>query len=195
MKRIQSAIPSFKVVYIVRDPVPRAISRWRELRDGGHEVIPSDINVALISEGLILDSSRYYRQFVRFERVVGPANAKVMLYEDLKDDPARFYREICEFLGIQEFVPSREIFVNRSVGQRSDRRLLEWLRLAKVDEPLRRASPEPLRALARRLLKKPIGEAEILPSTRRAFLEEVGEDCRKILDHMGRDHSTWNLSF
>ncbi len=193
LPRILSAIPKFKALYVVRDPLPRAISFWRELRDGGQDRIAADINLALREENIITDSSRYATQLSLFEDALGPDNVKTVLFEDFVADAPTFYYQICDFLGIAHFVPEETIHANKSVAQRSDSRTMEAIRSAGLDEPLRRMSPEPLRKLARNFLKRPVGEIAISEETRQAFLDLVGEDCGRLLDRMGRDRSLWNL--
>ncbi len=194
LDRMVEAIPRFKVLYVTRDPVPRALSMWRELRDAGQDIIAADPNEALTSEGLVVDSSRYDAQIRRFEDAVGPDNVKVMLFEDYAQDSESFLRAVCAFLDIAEVPLQESIHANPSVGQSTDTALLSSVRRAGLDAPLRRLLPEGVRRIARRTLKRPVGDVTITEDTRRRFLDLVGEDCARLLDRVDRDRSVWTLT-
>jgi hypothetical protein len=107
LERMLGDIPSFKAIYVVRDPVKRALSMWRELRDAGQDAVPSDPNVALSTEGMIVDSCRYDRQIRRFEDAIGAENVRILFFEDMLDNPRAFYGEVCDFLQIERVSPRR----------------------------------------------------------------------------------------
>ncbi|WP_164089002.1 sulfotransferase [Sphingorhabdus sp. YGSMI21] len=192
--RMLAAIPTFKVIYIVRDPLPRALSMWRELRDGGQDRIPADPNEALSNEGIVVDSSRYARQLDHFEQKVGQENCKVMFFEDMVADPDSFYAALCEFLGIATFLPAEAIHANVSTGQRSDTKILELIRATGLAGLLRRWAPASLRKAARGWVKRPVREVPITSETERRFFELVGEDCVRLLEREGRAPAMWRLA-
>jgi hypothetical protein len=136
---------------------------------------------------------RYNDTWQRFAAQYGEENCKVLFYEDLRLDQAAFFREVTEFLRIDNYAPRSEIHSNRSVGQRTDGFFLEQLRKSGMDEPLRRFAPEGLRRQARRLLKREIRHVEISEATRKAFLRMVAPEARAILDRAGRSYDLWTL--
>lgn len=184
----------FKVIYIVRDPLPRALSMWRELRDGGADYVDANPDRALRTSELIIDSSRYWTQYMRFEQALGEQNTKIMIYEDLVADPTLFFSEICAFLGIRPIIANSGLHINPSAQQRSDGFILELLRRLQLDGFLRQISPKAIRNLARHTLKSPIKNVSINRETEEIFLSMIGEDCGKILDHVGRPRQIWRLS-
>ncbi|WP_340587911.1 sulfotransferase family protein [Erythrobacter alti] len=194
LERMLAAVPMFKAIYVVRDPLPRALSMWRELRDGGQDILPADPNKALREANIVTDSMLYDSQIGRFEDVLGKDNVLIVFYEDFLDDPRGFYSQICEFLEIAGFYPEEDIHANKSVAQRSDTRLLSAIRTSGLAAPLRRLAPAPVRKLVRNLLKQPVGEIEISAETRRMFFERVGPDCAALLARTGRDPNFWTLS-
>jgi len=193
LPRMVNDCGAFKALYVVRDPFPRAISMWREMRDAGNQRLPADPNKALRQANIIVDSSRYDTQIRRFEDALGEDNVRVVLFEDFVADPTSFYQTICDFLEISAFVPDEAIHANKSVAQRSDRPALEIIRSLGLDEPLRKIAPERLRKFARMILKRDTREIAVSDETRSAFLDLVGEDCGRLLDRLGRERSIWNL--
>ena len=128
LSRILEVIPSFKAIYVVRDPVKRAVSLWSEMRDGGQGLLDADPNIAIARDPIIIDSSLYNTQIARFEETLGPENVLIVFYEDFVRGPDEYYRTICEFLQISVFQPKTSIKRNVSTDKRTDRPVLEWLR-------------------------------------------------------------------
>jgi hypothetical protein len=56
--RVRRTLPELKLIDIVRDPIARGLSMWRELRDAGQDRVARDVATALTSDPLILDSLR-----------------------------------------------------------------------------------------------------------------------------------------
>lgn len=194
LDRIGAALPDIKIVYVVRDPVPRALSMWREMRDAGQDNLPGDPNAALSDpQGIIVDSTHYAHQLALFEMRYGRQNTLVLFFEDFTRDPKSVQDRLCDFLGIPQYHPDQPIHENRSKGQRSDGHLLEWMRRTGLDRAARALSPDPLRTAARTVLKRPITRVEITRTTRTQFLGYIANDCRALLAREGRDASLWSL--
>jgi hypothetical protein len=193
LERIRAMLPELQLVYVLRDPLKRGISMWRELRDGGQDIVDADPERALLTDPLIIDSMRYASTFRRFSEVYGAANIKIVFFEDLVTDPQAFYKSVTDFLGIAPFYPDSEIHENRSIGLRSDGVFLEWLRRNGLDRRLRRTLPEGLRLLGRKYLKKPIGEVYLSDETRKSFLDVVRSEAKDALRIAGRPADFWTL--
>lgn len=191
--RLTMLLPKLKLIYVLRDPLPRAISMWRELRDSGQDEVSSDPNVALLTDPLIRNSMLYHETYRRFAGHYGADNLKIVLFEDLKSNPTEFYRNITDFLEIAPYNPNEEIHENPSVGLRSDGRVLEWLRKSGLDHPLRKTAPDSLRRLARNTLKSPIDSIEIRSETRDAFLQWVAPEAGAALELAQKKRSVWTL--
>jgi hypothetical protein len=56
--RVRRTLPELKLIYVVRDPIARGLSMWRELRDAGQDRVARDVATALTSDPLTLDSLR-----------------------------------------------------------------------------------------------------------------------------------------
>lgn len=189
--RLMTALPKLKLIYLLRDPLPRAISMWRELRDEGRYVVARSVAEALRSDPNINSTTRYFSIYQRFAEHYGTENLKIFFFEDLARDPAEFFREITQFLEIETVEPDAGLHANPSIGQRSDGRLLEWLRTLGLADFLRANSPTPLRELARTYLKQPIGEIEISVEDKRAFLLKHDAEIEGILSASGRSRDFW----
>jgi hypothetical protein len=116
IERMASALPNLRVVVLIRDPVERAYSHyqmhvrlgrddrsWEEaLRDELAGLAGRDREEA--AEGRhgcpYLSRGLYRYQLEKLRRAFGPESMKVVLAEDLFDDPQTTFSGITEFLGI-----------------------------------------------------------------------------------------------
>jgi hypothetical protein len=116
---------------------------------------------------------------------------KIWLYEDAVEDAARFYRQVCHFVGVDEFVPDLNSYnpsttrvgpIKKFIAQNSD--MLRFLRIhtpAKIKSVLQKVDG---RLSNRRLV--------MLPATRRHLLESFHDDIielQKLLPSL--DFSRW----
>ena len=191
--RIRAMLPELLLIYVLRDPLKRGISMWRELRDAGQDIVDADPEMALLTDPLISDSMRYASTYRRWADAYGTENVKIVFFEDLVNDPRTFYRSVTDFLGIRPFELEAEIHENPSVGLRSDTAALEWLRRKGFDQSLRRALPEGIRAFGRKHLKTPIREVLLSDATRRAYLSMVRPEAEEALRLAGRPVDFWTL--
>lgn len=96
--RIARDLPDAKLICCLRDPVDRLVSAYLHEREHGSANAASFDQFVTDEENLrksdyIANLSPFLERFPR-ERLL------VLLYDDLCEDPAAFYRRICEFLGI-----------------------------------------------------------------------------------------------
>lgn len=191
--RIRTMLPKIKLIYVLRDPLARGISMWRELRDAGQDIVDADPEKALLYDPLITDSMKYASTWNRFAEGYSEDNMLMVFFEDLINDPEGFYAQITDFLSIERFVPKEGIHENPSVGLRSDGRLLEWLRKNRLDRLARKMLPKTLGSIARTHLKSPIGKVELLPETRATFLDMVRPEAEAALEIAGKPKDFWTL--
>ncbi|HUF55570.1 MAG TPA: sulfotransferase domain-containing protein [Thermohalobaculum sp.] len=193
LERILEALPSFRVLYVVRNPISRAVSLWTEFRDSGTEFVQRDFETAVFHDRVIFDSFRYHSHYVRFRDRLPPGRAKLMFFEDLVSNQADFFSELCRFLAIDEHGPTDAIHANRSEGQTEDYRATEWARRAGLVDVARRSMPARGRARLRRLLRKPIRKPRFSPGARDRFVELLGTEFELILREGGKPSDYWDL--
>lgn len=96
-------VPGVKVVFILRQPVDRAYSHyWQHWKKGWRMPEFS----ALLDDHPALRyldyMSRYEQHLERYRQALGADRVHLMLFDDLKAEPARVYRELCRFIGIDD---------------------------------------------------------------------------------------------
>ncbi|MEY3991117.1 MAG: hypothetical protein RI985_2198, partial [Chloroflexota bacterium] len=112
-QRIAALIPNAKIVFVLRNPVERAISNYRF--SVKHGVEPAslaeamyqeetrrtkyDANKISVSPFAYLQRGRYIEYIRMYERYVDPAQIHIMIYEQMTQD-IRMIQQLYAFLGV-----------------------------------------------------------------------------------------------
>ena len=98
--RMQAALPSLRLVYMIRNPMVRAVSHyiheWSEGRLG------EDAAAAFASCPEIVDYGRYGMQIAPFVEAYGRAAIHLTSLEQIKADPQGEFAAICAHIGMPE---------------------------------------------------------------------------------------------
>jgi hypothetical protein len=197
--RVAEAIPSAKLLYVVRDPVRRLESNFRfMIRDG--EVAPSvDINDAL-SQPFFMDRlvlrSKYQWQLEPWRECFPEDQIQITFFEDyLRDRPAALER-IFHFLGVDPSFHSSGAseFVNSAKYQLRDSAVTATLRRIPGYVQLRDAIPARWLHAVERLLKRrtDISPPNLTPESRRWLIDQIEEDARAFLAANGKPPDFWD---
>lgn len=98
--RIHTLYPEVKLIAILRNPIDRAFSQYRNAIKAGEiaETVPFDD--FLLSEPSALEQGRYHEQLVRYFTHFKRDQMLILIYEDIRKDPVAFMRTIYSFLNI-----------------------------------------------------------------------------------------------
>ncbi len=98
-ERMHSVLPDAKLVYLVRDPIERAVSHFvhssasgAERRTFGEAIADPDSNY--------IQPSRYFFQVEEFLRFYPPERILIQTSEQLNQTPAEVVNQVCEFAGV-----------------------------------------------------------------------------------------------
>lgn len=116
--RLHATIPNAKLIVAIRNPVDRAYSAWHFAVERGVEDrtfeqsiedeirgIPYEVNVVnlaykdYLARGKYADQLEYIFQYFPREQV------HVIIFEEMRNDPATVVSDVCDFLRIKEFIP------------------------------------------------------------------------------------------
>lgn len=211
-REIREAVPQARAVAMVRDPVEMITAMHSQFVYNGHEDlsladaldaederaagrrIPESAN---FPAGLLYRRvASYAEQIERYYEVLGHEAVHVVVFDDLKADPASTYRRVLEFLDIDpEHQPDFAVVnANKIARSTAFRRLLndppEWLRA-----PVRAALPWRLRRRMYRGLVNANIRREPRPPTEAAVLDrlrvEMADSVRRLGALLGRDLGAW----
>ena len=191
--RIHKHNPLTRLIYIVRDPIARLISLYRQFQAAG-TLGPVSLQQALETHPSLLDSARYWKQISAYRDHFPDSQILVLFFDDWRNDPQSSLRQCCEFLGVGENVELPVTRKGQTMGQLRDRQFLWKLRNMNGFGRVRDLLPDRVRQSIRPLLKKPIRRAPVLSAdTKRLLVDDLSEDLAKFLAFYGRP-DLWDLN-
>jgi hypothetical protein len=112
-RRIADAFPEARIVFLLRDPIERAVSHYWFSVENGVETLPMGEAFRREEEGqrrekwqrLSMSPFSYLRRgcyvdgVARYETVFGRERVRILLYEDLVSDPTCL-RDLCRWVGV-----------------------------------------------------------------------------------------------
>ncbi len=195
-ERIKQHYPNAKLLAILRNPVDRAYSQYRNAVRAGEISKTTTFDEYSRAEKSVWDQGLYTQQLSRYYRHFPKEQILVLIYEDIKKDPVAFMRRIHEFLGITpDFVASMvhtEVNVGRTptvVGvDRVMHHLAEFLRKHGLDRLVhavkRTGIPELIRSANTAEGKKKPEERGFDAVRAKAYF---ADDVRELSRMLGRD--------
>lgn len=194
--------PEMKLLCCFRNPVDAAYAAYYQL--SRVQPLPDTAEEAFARYPQLLEYGRYHNNLRPFLKLFPRERIHFMLFDDIRTDPAAFYRRICDFLAIDSaFVPpSLNQRLNPRVVLRS--RTLRNLRGTVGDFLVSRPATRKIRAgLARvgalhmavkllQLNEKPGTVPPMATDTRRRLVEFFRKENEALGQLLGRDLSHWN---
>lgn len=97
-RRIHELIPGAFLILILRNPIERAYSQFKlTIRESGYQ---GSFENFLDSTSDSRERGLYYKQLDRYLRYFSREQLLILFFSDLKEDPERVLREVCDFLGV-----------------------------------------------------------------------------------------------
>ena len=197
-QRIHQVAPNCKIICILREPVERLWSLY--LLKLAHGKIRAPFEEAVWDDEEMFSSSRYSLHLSAWQAEFGAANVKVLFFDDLRENPARYITELCDFLdwpappletsalamkahsSLDLHKPRRprlaslgtNLFI--SLTLRNQTAVIDLVKRLGINEWLKGSSPA-----------APMADAETLGRVRRHFVSEV----RAVEESLGVDLSRW----
>lgn len=117
-KLIHDAIPTAKIIMILRDPVERSFSHYLNGIGLGYETLPfiEAMKEALKKDndysGRIATTSFYTDSVSKYLDTFGKNNVKIIIFEEFFKDVKTNFKEILNFLGIYEDTPTMDFSIH-----------------------------------------------------------------------------------
>lgn len=199
-ERISRYFPEARIVILVRNPITRIESSFREVHNSGPQYgfdAPFELSEAMIEWPQLIEDTRYgvliRRYLDRFEHV------HILFTEDLVAHPKESVSAVFQFLGLDPArcpdygVPQ----LNPGVGKLVDTRVLRRLRNHPLVGPRLARIPVPTqdRWLSRAGLRRRFTQkVDWDDKAQRLFRERVQPDTVAFAEQMGRVPEAWNRS-
>jgi hypothetical protein len=198
--RIHTLYPQTKIIAIIRNPIARAVSQYRNSIKSGEITDKVTFEEFAKKEKSVLEQGLYSVQLERYFTLFQKEQILVLVYEDIKKDPKAFMRGIYQFLGIDDTFEStmlnseinvartpKAVFIDRTMHHVS-----EFLRSVGLDRFVHTIRKTGLPDLVRS--KNTKNAKEIIVNTT-ALAAYFSEDVQKLSTLLCRDLTKeWGIS-
>jgi hypothetical protein len=199
-ERIRAVNPSVRLIYLVRDPIPRAIAHWaqmvayaderRSLADAFTDLEPR--------ENLYVCASSYATQLEYYLGWFGEEQIMVIDQHDLRHRRREVLGDVFTFLRIEPgfWSPEFEREFNPQAEQRRPSGLWHSLRGSPLGAAFRRLPPgirTRLRRPANRALSREVGRPELSPETRSRLEQALAPEAARLRELTGQRFEAWSL--
>ena len=189
-KRIHALLPDVRLVYLVREPIERAISHYRH-KQGSRKLLETrPFSVAIREDDDYVNTSRYAWQLDPYIERFGREQICVVTTERLKTEPSSVLAEIARFVGVDDAFDRNALNArhhktdNRGRVTRAEKWLFENVptyygkaAVAKVMEPLRPSVPYP----------------EVSESDRAFLADHLRADIKRFRTQIGLPLDEWSV--
>lgn len=97
LPRMQDMLSTPKIVYLIRDPVARAVSHF--IHEWTMGVMPADIEKAFATHPELVSYGCYAEQIAPYIKAYGAENILILTLEEMKTHPQQVLEQVCRFLG------------------------------------------------------------------------------------------------
>jgi hypothetical protein len=195
--RMHALLPAAKLIYVVRDPVDRAVSQYVHEYAAGREDRPLAEALTAPSPNAYLDLSRYGLQIAQYLPYYPRERVLVLTAEDLGARRAEVLRRTFAFLGVGDTFDDPRFAAVKHVSAAKRRLSARGMRLSRLRawSLLGRPLPPALRRLAGRLLShpfsSPVEAPAIPPDLRRRLQDALGADLERFHLLTGHPVDAW----
>lgn len=147
--RINTLYPQAKIIAIIRNPIARAVSHYRNAIKSGEITENVSFEAFGEQEKSVLEQGLYSVQLARYYALFPKEQMLVLVYEDIKKDPKAFMKHIYQFLGVDDSFESSMLYSEINVARTPKAVYVDRL-MHHIAEFLRRAGFDKLVHLIRK---------------------------------------------
>lgn len=195
-ERIREVASGSRFVYVLRDPVERAVAHYGQLVQDGKESRPLARALADFrrEDSLYLCASRYATQIRRYLEHFEPDRLHVVDLERLSTDPAETMAGVFAFLGLPPAVDEGAFStrLNTSADHRTPTRLGRLVRSSGLAGPTHRFGTR-LRTALRPLLSRRRSRPQLPEDLAAELRAELADEVRWLRGWSGMAFPGWSL--
>lgn len=199
-ERMAKLIPDARLIFMVRDPVDRALASYQEERFQGLDTRPFEEAFGDLDDpyNAFLSASRYAEQLEPYLEHFSRDQILVLSFSDLGPNLQSTMRRVFEFLGLD---PSHRFDTAVKYNSGGDRfeygRIGRRLRNSRAAFALRKMSPTgPSRLIlgpGKRLFSKPLPRLTLDEESRQRLVDALAPDAKRFRDLTGLPFTDWSL--
>jgi len=199
-ERIRGLNPSVRLIYLVRDPIPRAVAHWAQMAAYADERRGLEDAFADLEprENLYVCASSYATQLEYYLRWFDQEQLIVIDQSDLRHRRRDVLRDVFTFLGIEPgfWSPEFEQEFNPRTEQRRATGLWWSLRNSPLGAAFRRLPPGVrlrLRRPVTKAMSRQVGRPELPPETRSRLEDALALEVARLRELTGQRFESWSL--
>lgn len=195
--RIRRFNPDARILYLMRDPIERALSHyWHNVRYFAEhrpveQAIRDDIQYAAIGDYAV-QLRDYYRHFDR-------SNVQVLTYEELTEDPAGVMETVFDWLGIGPAGVAPQVAPQNVTPAAFNGPIWKWQRLRQRHPIVRRAIdrlPQPVRRFGHNLVTRQVRPGDVDLAGVADHLRPIQlRQVEALRDLLGRNFPRWTTLY
>jgi Sulfotransferase family len=198
-ERISAALPDVKLIYLVREPVGRAVAHYVEAATYGGERRSFEEAFLDVDDPYnpYVATSRYATQIERFLACFSPDDLLVVDHADLRERRPETLREVFGFVGVDDRFATRDF--DRILNPTGEKRRLSLigrrLRQTAAARAVVRLPPrfgEPLLRPVRRLLSDPVEIPSPDARLRERLVHTLEDDVSRFRGLTGKPFAGWS---
>lgn len=194
-KLIGDRLPNVKIIAILRNPADRAFSDYQMHVRNGNEKL--DFSRVITNKDKYIKQGFYYRELMPFYQVFSESNIKILLFDDLCQDPNNFMRDLYKFIGIDPDFNTDTARKSREGGMPKNKAINTVLT---KKNPIRNSIASVLKLfmpletrqkIRSKLIKNNIYKAKLSPEDKKELIEIYRSDVIQLQGLIKRDLSDW----
>ena len=186
-QRMHAVVPDAKLIYILRDPVARALSHYHHNCLQGREQGTIDEAFATDVDNNYIITSRYYTQLEEYLRFYPEDRILILDFAELGQDPAAVMRRVFGFVGVDPGFthPNFGKVYHDSKRKRQPNELGRLINGIPVVRQVRYALPW--------VFEKPLGRPRVEDDVRARIEGWLQDDAKKMRTFSGLSFETWKV--
>ena len=195
-ERIHGVIPEVKFVYVVRDPIERAISNYIHEYSNSVEHRPIEVALSDPVNNLYIQRSLYFMQLEQFFRFFDKSRFLIVYSKDLLSKRIETLRTVFQFLGVRSDFQSSEFDIIRHPSAQKRRNTSPGMAIQrlfgdKIFVNLHGYQRHWFKKIFYTLFSQQIVRPTLSPDLRRRLCDIFAEDVRRLGDFSGRSFDHW----
>lgn len=191
-ERLRQDLGDLRLIYLVRDPVARAISNYHHSYLSGHYESGTTLGEAIDRDSILVDASCYSRQIKAYRETFGADALLILTTDELHAQPTQVMRRVEEFLEVSAFEGWDTPLPQSNSKQALGRSLaLQGFMPKPFIEAARRIMPASLREKLKAVASSKVEIPEVTDADRKLVLDRVSEDLRELRAIMGDEIDAW----
>jgi hypothetical protein len=198
-QRIHSFNPDARIIYLLRDPVERAISQYWFKVETAEEM--RDISTAITQDRLYTAVSHYAYQLRPYMSLFDRNNIKVITSESLRDRPTTVLQDLFSWLSVdRSYIPEniheRFNVTPKIVTQLTSVGVLHRIRHSRAWDIFGRLVPRPVRRMGRRFVEKQLDRKAVDHTSVIEYLRSIQiSQTEELAALLGRQFFEWKTLY